>query len=168
MIGITGISTSDRLGTDALSSIAHGLTAALAATPLPAGGDERCWWRLLATDEYDAWLIHWPTGGSVRPHDHGGSAGAFEVIEGELTEVTMDGSHTEVAVIPAGVTRTVDAGAVHDVVNLAERASFSVHVYSPPLTSMVFYDERGRDATSIEQVADEAPIWPTDMFGSRD
>src|SRR4051794_29960245 len=42
--------------------------------------------RLLATEEYDAWLLRWPAGTNVTPHDHGRSIGALTVVAGELTE----------------------------------------------------------------------------------
>jgi hypothetical protein len=38
----------------------------------------RRWQRLVATPEYDAWLIQWGPDTNVEPHDHGGSAGDGE------------------------------------------------------------------------------------------
>jgi hypothetical protein len=42
---------------------------------------------LIASERYEVWVIGWTTGQNVRMHDHGSSAGAFVVTEGELTEV---------------------------------------------------------------------------------
>ena len=47
--------------------------------------------RLIATERYEVWVIGWTTGQHVGVHDHGDSAGAFVVTEGELTEVLPDG-----------------------------------------------------------------------------
>ena len=47
---------------------------------------ERQFQLLIATDVYDAWLVHWPVGTGLDLHDHGGSAGAFAVVAGDLDE----------------------------------------------------------------------------------
>lgn len=85
-----------------LGAIATSLAATVPATTLERPvGDHRSWERLLATDAYDAWLIRWPAGTSVGPHDHGGSAGAFTVVAGELVEIVSD---------PSGSTRVMTLG----------------------------------------------------------
>src|SRR6188508_539359 len=48
---------------------------------------ERARVRLLATAAYEVWLIGWTPGQSVGLHDHGGSHGAYVVVDGTLTEV---------------------------------------------------------------------------------
>lgn len=53
--------------------------------------DERTWIRLLATEDYELWLISWPPGAATDWHDHGSSSGAFTVLDGQLTEHTFDG-----------------------------------------------------------------------------
>ena len=57
----------------------------------------RVYERLLVAEEYDVWLIHWPPGASLGLHDHGGSAGAFCVVSGELRERAhhADGATTD-------------------------------------------------------------------------
>lgn len=81
--------------------------------------------------------------GGATLHDHGPSAGAIAVVRGALVERTPR---------PAGGCRTrgllaadvhvFEAGHVHDVVNEGTRPAMSTHVYSPPLTSMTFFDDR--------------------------
>lgn len=103
-------------------------------------------WRLIAqTSEFDAWLIAWPSGGTVDLHDHGASVGALHVMRGSLVETIpwrdeagrMALARTE---IQAGVTLAFGAGHVHDVRNETAPQALSLHVYSPPLTSMAYYD----------------------------
>jgi hypothetical protein len=45
--------------------------------------------------------------------------------------------------VHAGVTLSFGAGHVHDVRNEAAEHAMSLHVYSPPLTSMNYYDQSG-------------------------
>ena len=148
------------LTTTELAEIAAGLATAVRHGALPdLSAPTRQWWRLLATDSYDAWLIAWPTGGAVTPHDHGGSVGAFSVVAGELTEVVFDERGEHVDRVTPGGARPVPAAAVHDVVNLADAPALSVHVYSPPLSSMAFYDADGRAELRTDLVDDESPVW---------
>ncbi len=101
---------------------------------------ERWHRRIYRDPRVDVWLISWlPTQGT-QLHDHGGSAGAFTVVRGELTEsVVRRGALSDVRSV-AG--RSVGFGPrhVHDVRNLGPVPAVSVHAYSPPLTSMTFYE----------------------------
>lgn len=103
-------------------------------------------WRLIAlTDEFDAWLIAWPRQSAAELHDHGGSRGALHVVRGALVE-TIPWRDDEGRVtlarrgVHSGVTLAFGAGHVHDVRNEAAEHALSLHVYSPPLTSMNYYD----------------------------
>jgi hypothetical protein len=68
------------------------MVAGLAGAPslcdglLLALGPDRSSVRLLESEWYDVWLVGWPPGTGVEPHDHGASAGALTVIKGTLTE----------------------------------------------------------------------------------
>ena len=113
----------------------------------PGAGEvrERTWRVVAQTPDYDAWLIAWPTGGTIDLHDHGESRGALHVISGTLVETMPwrdDAKRLSLVrlEVPPGVTRDFDAGHVHDVRNEGSEAALSVHVYSPPLTSMLYYD----------------------------
>lgn len=86
--------------------------------------------RLLATPVYEVWVIGWTAGQGVGWHDHGESAGAVVVVEGELTEHAGDRS---TALGPGALLR-VPVGHVHDVVNDGAGPATSIHVYSPPLS----------------------------------
>src|ERR671921_2220324 len=57
---------------------------------------QRWYARLAVTDDHEVWLLTWLPGQGTDLHDHGGSAGAFTVVSGEVTEeiVGRDGSLT--------------------------------------------------------------------------
>jgi mannose-6-phosphate isomerase-like protein (cupin superfamily) len=108
---------------------------------------ERRWYvRLAAEHEFDTWLIGWDARQGVDLHDHGGSAGALYVVEGELLETAgrRDGTgELHEQRLTAGTARAFGSGHVHRVVNPTPDAATSIHVYSPPLVTMDFYE---RDA----------------------
>ena len=138
-------------------ALAAGFTSAVATLP-PSDG--RRWWKVLATDSFDAWVIDWPTDTSVDPHDHGGSAASISVVRGALREVLLEGDGTSTSVIVPGGVHRVAADAVHDIVNDGPERATSVHVYSPPLSTMVFYDDHGAPLRR-DDVDPEPTLWST-------
>lgn len=99
---------------------------------------ERRWWaRLALTEGMELWLLTWLPGQRTAPHDHGGAAGSFTVLSGELTEQyrypggpIRDLKHSLGGAIGFG------AGRAHQLGNAstATEVAASVHAYSPPLT----------------------------------
>src|SRR3954467_6929518 len=79
--------------------------------------DGRWWTRLHGDHALDVWLLTWLTDQSTELHDHGDSAAAFTVVQGELSEVRVRGLVEDHHRVTAGQTVTVDAGVVHDVRN---------------------------------------------------
>ena len=122
-------------------------------------------WRLMArTPDFDAWLIAWPSGGKVDLHDHGHSTGAVSVISGALVEAVPWRDDTgRLSLVRhelvAGATLGFGAGHVHDVTNESDQQALSLHVYSPALTSMTFYEVAG-DQLVVREVA-----WTDDGSG---
>jgi hypothetical protein len=106
---------------------------------LPFG--ERTYELLERTTDVELWLIHWPTGGGLVLHDHGGSAGAFHVVAGALDETStaFGGRTLRLARLFCNQGKSFGPSYVHSVVNSERAAATSVHAYSPPLTSMGFY-----------------------------
>jgi hypothetical protein len=100
--------------------------------------------RIHSDDRVDVWLISWTTEQGTELHDHGGSAGAFTVVEGELTESVWAGPKGKGRLAhltrEAGETVVFGTHYVHDVVNRAVGTAVSVHAYSPPLSLMHYYD----------------------------
>jgi hypothetical protein len=56
--------------------------------------------------------------------------------------------------LAAGQLRDLPLGTIHDVVNRAVEPATSIHVYSPPLTTMTYYDPVTFQAVDTEPVAD--------------
>ena len=141
---------------------------AAAADWTGALGTERREWRLVArTPDFDAWLIAWPSGGKVELHDHGNSTGAVSVISGALVEAVpsrddMGRLSLVRHELQAGATLGFGAGHVHDVTNESAHRALSLHVYSPALTSMTFYEVAG-EKLMVREVA-----WPDDGSGEFD
>jgi len=109
--------------------------------------EARRWHRRLYRDrQLDLWLISWLPSQGTQLHDHGGSGGAFTVLTGTLSEaIVRPGTGNGEAVLlerrrPVGAGVAFGAHYVHDVRNLSGSPAVSVHAYSPPLTSMNFYD----------------------------
>jgi quercetin dioxygenase-like cupin family protein len=84
----------------------------------------------------------------------------FAVVAGELLDIRwMRGCRRSRLIVPGEVV-AIERGVVHDVMAPTD-ASLSVHVYSPPLTSMSFYDEFGREALRHAPVDDGSPALAT-------
>lgn len=135
---------------DVLCAIAAGLARSVTGTELPlAPGQGRAYARLLATPQYEAWLIAWAPAGGLDLHDHGGSEGAVHVAWGRLTEAYADSASAgglRTRVLTAGEGVDVPASRIHEVWNPGPDGALSVHVYSPPLTSMTFFDRHADGA----------------------
>lgn len=103
---------------------------------------ERWHQRLYRDRRVDVWLISWLPSQGTQLHDHGGSAGAFTVLEGTLTEAVHQRGADELRNLSRSTGDSVGFSRhyVHDVRNLGDRPALSVHAYSAPLTSMNFYD----------------------------
>jgi hypothetical protein len=114
----------------------------------------RWWTRLALTEEVELWLLSWLPGQGTVPHDHGGAAGAFTVLIGELAETYR---------YPSGPIRNqlrttgsavgFGAGRAHQVQNLGPRRAASVHAYSPPLVPM-------REYKSLRDIPADIPPLP--------
>ncbi|REE96762.1 cysteine dioxygenase [Thermomonospora umbrina] len=98
--------------------------------------EERWYERLHEGDDHEIWLISWMPGQSTGFHDHGGSRGAFAVALGCLQEHDLSVSRS----LSAGEYREFGPSYIHEVGNVTNAPAVSVHVYSPPLTTMNRYD----------------------------
>lgn len=107
-------------------------------------------------------MISWTTDQGTQLHDHGGSAGAFTVVSGQLNEAVwapVDGGLREI-VRDAGETIAFGDSYVHDVRNLAEQTAVSVHAYSPPLSLMNYYDAEDGELIRLASVWTDDPEEP--------
>jgi predicted metal-dependent enzyme (double-stranded beta helix superfamily) len=151
----------DPLPAHVLADIAAGFAAArpLWESAVRHDPDGRRPVRLIGTERYEVWVIGWTTGQNVRVHDHGDSTGAFVVTEGELTEVLPSGPGAAVErTLGVGRLRHLALGTVHDVVNRADAPASSIHVYSPPLSTMTYYDSDTFEPVETAAVAPERPV----------
>lgn len=104
---------------------------------------------LLSGDRCEAWLLGWPVGEGIELHDHGDSHGAIFVVEGMLRETWVGaadwlrpGGHLRHRQLATGDLVAFGPDHIHDVVNGGDRQALSIHVYSPRLRSMTFYENR--------------------------
>ncbi|HEX4702756.1 MAG TPA: cysteine dioxygenase family protein [Pseudonocardiaceae bacterium] len=95
----------------------------------------RRWWaRLALTGGVELWLLSWLPGQGTGPHDHGGAAGAFTVLLGELAEdYGYPGGPIRRLGHTVGDAVGFGAGRAHDLRNAGAAPTASVHAYSPPL-----------------------------------
>jgi len=129
-----------------MATMAEGLASVVTAESVPLlPGAHRSYTRLLATVDYEVWLIAWAAAGALELHDHGGSSGVVCVVEGELGETYTDiveRHPLRSVIIGPGRPRDVPATRVHEVWNPGPAPALSVHAYSPPLRMMTFFDHR--------------------------
>ncbi len=127
-------------------AIATRLAAAPGEWPVAPRFDpvERWYHRLAVTDDHEAWLLTWLPGQGTDLHDHGGSAGAFHVVGGTLTEDTVTVTPGRPPRITArelgeGAGRRFGTRHIHRITNRSNRPAVSIHVYGPALTAMTRY-----------------------------
>jgi hypothetical protein len=113
--------------------------------------------RIYRDPRLDVWLISWLPEQGTELHDHGGSAGSFTVLSGALTETVVTGGVTSNAQRSPGQSVGFGAHYVHDVRNVCEAPAVSVHAYSPPLTTMTYYDLTDGALTPITSLATDDP-----------
>ena len=116
---------------------------------------DRWYHRLAVHDDYEVWLLTWLPGQGTDLHDHGGSAGAFHVHSGTLTEDTV--SVGEVPRITArelgdGAGRRFGSRHIHRITNRSNRPAISIHAYGPALSTMTKYriGAGGLDVLAVE------------------
>jgi Cysteine dioxygenase type I len=121
---------------------------------------ERGFFRLYAMPEVEAWILTWSKAQGIELHDHGESAGAVLVVEGELAESCTDlGTRAPLQRLhwPTGSVHRFGVGHVHDLQHVGPRPATSIHVYSPPLATMTFYDHRPDHFLAARRVETVAP-----------
>ncbi|MGO9875191.1 MAG: FAD/NAD(P)-binding protein [Acidimicrobiia bacterium] len=127
--------------TDTLDALMARTDLEASAARLRITPGSRAWTRLESTADFDAWLIAWGPSSEVGMHDHGDSHGAFRVLRGSLVESypKCDGFHRwHQRILRPGHLIEIPPDRIHNVANPASRPALSLHVYSPPLTTMNF------------------------------
>ncbi len=135
------------------SFVASELTGELLSV-LEFDPDRRWWARLGLTEGVELWLLSWLPGQGTEPHDHGGAAGSFTVLTGELSEdYRYPGGPVRSTARGVGSAVGFGAGRAHQVLNKGEVGASSVHAYSPPLVPT-------REYPSLLDIPDEIPPLP--------
>ena len=127
-----------------LLAMARGFAGSASSWPGMDNPSERCWRTIAATDRFEAWVVAWPVGGSIELHDHGGSAGAVVIASGTLVESSVRDVDGELDI----TSRSIGTGGhvvlgprhIHDFANPGPAPALSVHVYSPALHAMTYFD----------------------------
>ncbi|MBB5955362.1 hypothetical protein FHS29_001943 [Saccharothrix tamanrassetensis] len=115
------------------SFVASELTTPLLSI-LEFDAEQRWWARLGLTEGVELWLLSWLPGQGTEPHDHGGAAGSFTVLTGELAEdYRYPGGPVKTVARGVGAAVGFGAGRAHQVLNKGTVGAASVHAYSPPL-----------------------------------
>jgi hypothetical protein len=131
-----------------------------AQLPEPVEGG-RSYELLERTQNYELWVIRWSHDTALALHDHGGSGGAFHVMDGRLeeTSTTATGNRLRRCSLVRGEGKAFGADYVHSVSNPEVAPATSVHAYSPPLASMTFYSRSstGLVASHVETDWEGAP-----------
>lgn len=113
--------------------------------------------RLGDVDGVELWLLSWLPDQGTDLHDHGGSAGAFTVLQGELSEdvVTSVRSHPVMSNrgYGTGAVRPFGERHIHRVRNIGNVAAISLHAYEPALRTMTRYQftQAGLEEIGIEK-----------------
>ena len=92
--------------------------------------------------QVDAWLIAWPAGTGLGMHDHQGSDAVLAVLRASLEERYLGPAGVRQRSLPPGPPVRLAPDHVHEVVNAGGVEALSIHLYSPPLRSTDFRDER--------------------------
>jgi predicted metal-dependent enzyme (double-stranded beta helix superfamily) len=103
---------------------------------------ERVYVRLHRDHHLDAWLLCWVAAQETGLHDHDLSAGAVRVVDGRLSELRLVLGLPELdeVVHSAGEGFSFDPTRIHDVRHAGSEPAVSLHVYSPPIWRMGFYE----------------------------
>jgi predicted metal-dependent enzyme (double-stranded beta helix superfamily) len=102
----------------------------------------RVYVRIHRDDILDAWLICWSGAQDTGLHDHDLSSGAVSVVSGVLVEdrLVMGEPGIVSSTHAAGGGFCFDSSRIHDVRNGGPVRSVSLHLYSPPLERMGYYE----------------------------
>ena len=120
--------------------------------------DERIYVELYRDHHLDAWLICWTGVQDTGLHDHDLSGGAVHVVDGALDEDRLGfGTGFDTTRYEAGESFRFDSSRIHDVRNAPGNQTVSLHLYSPPIWRMGYYevDENGRVARRSYSYAEE-------------
>jgi predicted metal-dependent enzyme (double-stranded beta helix superfamily) len=121
--------------------------------------DRRTYVKLLDADEATVWLICWMPGHDTGLHDHDGSSGAVEVVQGTVREERLgpEGERRS-RLVGAGGGFAFTDDVIHGVRHEGDAPAVSLHAYSPPLRAMGAYVEDEDGGLRREVLGEEAEL----------
>lgn len=121
--------------------------------------DERFYIRLRRDHHLEAWLICWMPSQDTGLHDHDRSGGAVHVATGTVAEerMVLGRGGLDTVEYPSGSGFCFDASRIHNVRHTGAGPAISIHLYSPPLWRMGYYEvsDDGRLARHAATYVDE-------------
>lgn len=126
--------------------------------PRPQRG-ERKRFLLSKSEDFEVVLMIWGPGAQTPIHDHGGSSSTVEIIDGAITEKIFD--KTGLRLIGETILRNgerseiTDGSIIHQMLNIAESFSYSIHTYAAPLSVCHTYDEDASEWVRKEPCYDQ-------------
>ena len=139
-------------GPEMLARVAQARPALDAVAQLPADGDPYSRTILRVDDQVEIMLARWRPGHGCAPHDHGGAGGFVIPVEGTFQErrFSWDGPElvvAETATRPQGAPIRITAEVIHDMTAVA--GGLTLHLYSPPASSMRVFDLERAEALEL-------------------
>ena len=121
---------------------------------------QRHYRRIWLGEHLDIWINTWPDGSETTLHNHGGSSGAYHVVAGGLTEDWVRDGALRRRLLTTGTTSAFGPEHVHDVGSRDGSPAVSIHAYSPPLTSLSYYElDGGQLRGTGGKLVTEASSW---------
>jgi len=151
----------------ALAAVVRGVASGRRWQPLVRADTGERWRQLLyRRAELEVWLLGWGSRSTLELHDHGGASGAYAVVDGAVVETwTNRGSSDRLRWRKStpGALRTMEPDVIHEMHGAASGQSLTLHCYSPPLSTMTFYERRGDEGLVVKRVESvdrsDVPAW---------
>ncbi len=97
---------------------------------------------LMRDERVEVWVLSWMPGQDTGYHDHGGSAAAIRVTQGQIHEERLAlAGPPKGRTLAAGGLGVVPALHIHRVHHAGVEPAVSIHAYSPPLGDVGVYSE---------------------------
>lgn len=117
---------------------------------------------ILSTEWIELMVMNWSPQQLCSPHDHGGSFGWIQLVEGNADHVlyTLDQEGIPVQYLrrreTTGSMYFAARGMIHAMGNATRTPMVTLHAYSPPITGMKVYDP---EKCLVCRVSDDCGAW---------
>jgi cysteine dioxygenase len=110
---------------------------------------------VLRTPVLELLVLCWLPGQQTLIHDHGRSVNAIRVHGGELTSRLFSAADGEPArmtteeAVSSGGMASLDRTQIHQLANTSQEKLVTIHMYSPPLTTITAYSTESAERTPV-------------------